>query len=209
MKYYYSIEKRASEKIIVKKSVFIAEAFPIGSAEDAEGFVAAKKKEFYDAAHNCYAYILGENEMRFSDDGEPQGTAGLPILSVLKKRNLNKILVVVTRYFGGIKLGAAGLVSAYSDACAGCLNGAEIKKYVLSDALNLSFDYSFIKAVDGVLSGFGENAGIISAEYSENVRYKIFIEEGLTLSLKDALKEKTNGAISIDDGEKGYRAISE
>ncbi|MDR2091486.1 MAG: YigZ family protein [Clostridiales bacterium] len=208
MKYYYSIESGTTEKTVIKKSVFIASAFPIESAEEAEIAVGRIKREYYDATHNCYAYIAGGNEARFSDDGEPQGTAGLPILSVLKKRGLNKILVIVTRYFGGVKLGAAGLVSAYSESALNVLNGADIKKYVYSSELKLRFDYSFINAADGVLKDFGENVKVCGAEYSENVLYSVFAAEDFCDSFKSALVERTNGLIAIEDGEKGYRALT-
>ena len=115
MQAYKTIATSETVEIIEKKSKFIAHVFPVQTQEEAEGHIQKLKKQYWDAAHNCYAYQLGEKSeiQRFSDDGEPQGTAGKPILEVLKGENLTNVLVVVTRYFGGTLLGTGGLVRAY------------------------------------------------------------------------------------------------
>ncbi|MDR1906408.1 MAG: YigZ family protein [Clostridiales bacterium] len=195
MKEYYSVDKKAIAKTTVKKSVFIAAVMPIEDVADAEYSIDCIKREYYDATHNCYAYIAGENEFRCGDDGEPQGTAGLPMLSVLKKRKLNKILSVVTRYFGGVKLGAAGLVAAYTKALLDCLDAAEIKKYVFCTVFRLKIDYSYIKAVDAVLKKF--NSRIVETIYTENVIYTVYAEEGLRGIIENAIIENTNGNAEI------------
>ena len=120
MKSYKTVEKATEARTEVRRSLFIASVSPAATAEEADTFVASVRAKYPDATHNCYAYIAGaENpSVRFSDDGEPGGTAGQPMLEVLKKRGLTAVAVVVTRYFGGIKLGAGGLVSAYTDSVA-------------------------------------------------------------------------------------------
>ena len=112
---FYSVDSIYEEIVVINKSKFITTLIPIESQEDAQKNIEIINKKYSDATHNCYAYISNEiaTEQRFSDDGEPQGTAGIPMLEVLKKRKMYMTLAVVTRYFGGIKLGAGGLVQAY------------------------------------------------------------------------------------------------
>ncbi len=118
MKPYQTLIRRASDEFVVNKSRFIGHGCPCASEEEALSFLAERRAEFRDASHNCYAYIVGENMgvMRYSDDGEPSGTAGMPIIEVLKARTVTNLCVVVTRYFGGVLLGAGGLVRAYAKA---------------------------------------------------------------------------------------------
>ncbi|MGI6701055.1 MAG: IMPACT family protein [Christensenellales bacterium] len=127
----------------VQKSKFIATCANVGNSTDAADFIARISKRYNDATHNCYAYIANPEgtEMKFSDAGEPQGTAGLPILEVIRKKGLSRTAVVVTRYFGGIKLGTGGLNKAYSKATTDCLNGALIADFMLSDYFRIITDY--------------------------------------------------------------------
>ena len=120
--------KRASDSFIVNKSRFIGHGAPVESEEEALGFLAEMRREYQDASHNCYAYIIGTNMgiMRYNDDGEPGGTAGMPIIEVMKARGVTNAIVVVTRYFGGILLGAGGLVRAYTQGAAMALNAAQV-----------------------------------------------------------------------------------
>lgn len=125
---YKTLMKRASDSFIVNKSRFIGHGAPVESEEEALGFLAEMRREYQDASHNCYAYIIGTNMgiMRYNDDGEPGGTAGMPIIEVMKARGVTNAIVVVTRYFGGILLGAGGLVRAYTQGAALALNAAQI-----------------------------------------------------------------------------------
>lgn len=125
---YKTIKKAAQDEFIVNKSRFIGYASPCQTEEEALAFLKLIRDKHRDATHNCYAYVIGENAgiMRYSDDGEPGGTAGLPMMEVLKKRGVVNCCVVVTRYFGGILLGAGGLVRAYSQGCAVALNAAQV-----------------------------------------------------------------------------------
>ena len=115
---YTTLKKQiTTEKQTIQKSVFMANVKGVDTVQEAREFYQEIAKKHYDATHNCYAYVV-DDKMKFSDDGEPQGTAGMPILQVIQKQNLNRVCVVVTRYFGGIKLGAGGLVRAYSSTAA-------------------------------------------------------------------------------------------
>lgn len=150
---YNSVVKECQNEIVINKSRFITTLIPIEDYDDAISKIKAIGKKFSDATHNCYAFISNTiaTEQRFSDDGEPQGTAGMPMLEVLKKRCIYMTLAVVTRYFGGIKLGANGLVGAYSRSVAECLDKAEIVENVYSEILSLRVDYSYYKKVVGYI----------------------------------------------------------
>ena len=128
MKPYKTLLKAASEEFIVNKSRFIGHGAPCETEEEALAFLGRMREQYKDANHNCYAYIIGANMgvMRYNDDGEPGGTAGMPIIEVMKARGVVDCAVVVTRYFGGVLLGAGGLVRAYSHTCALALNAAQV-----------------------------------------------------------------------------------
>ena len=139
-----------------KKSIFIASVFVVTSKEEAQERVDALNKKYADATHNCYAYVLRDGSYRkFSDDGEPSGTAGMPILNVIERLSLCNTLVVVTRYFGGIKLGAGGLVRAYSTAAADVLTKAGKSIYVKGSKGVIDVDYDNLALVERYLVGNG------------------------------------------------------
>ena len=151
MNNYKSVHKEGRDEIIINKSRFIGTACPVESEEEALEFIDRIKKEFKDATHNVYAYVIGENSniQRFSDDGEPSGTAGIPVLNVIKQENLRNVAVVVTRYFGGVLLGAGGLVRAYTKGAKIALDSG-----IIVDK-NLFYDVSF--KIDYTLLGKMEN----------------------------------------------------
>ena len=140
---YKTLKQAASDEFIVNKSRFIGYACPCQTEEEALSFLKQIREKHRDATHNCYAYVIGENAgiMRYSDDGEPGGTAGLPMMEVIKARQVVNCCVVVTRYFGGVLLGAGGLVRAYSHGCAIALNAAQVVKMQLSQRLLLDVPY--------------------------------------------------------------------
>ena len=184
---YFSVDSIYEETVVINKSKFITTLIPIESQEDAQKNIEIINKKYSDATHNCYAYISNEiaTEQRFSDDGEPQGTAGIPMLEVLKKRNVYMTLVVVTRYFGGIKLGAGGLVQAYSSSVANALNNAQIVENILSHNIEIETNYSVYKKLQEIVENnngqvndiiFGENvviSAIISLEDFKKAEEKI------------------------------------
>lgn len=144
MKEFKTIAHKGEFEQTITKSTFIGRAYAVSDENDVQNCLKEQKKEFSDARHHTWAYILGENSMnmRYSDDGEPQGTAGQPMLEVIKKRGLTDVLVVVTRYFGGVLLGAGGLARAYSSTAVGALNSAGEAKYVYSREIAVELEYN-------------------------------------------------------------------
>ncbi len=154
----------------IKRSEFIGKLVKVNSEEEAKSFINSVKKEHSLATHNCYAYIVyddGVERVRYSDDGEPQGTAGMPILNVLKNKGFYNVAVVVTRYFGGVKLGAGGLVRAYSEAAAGACNNAIVTRCVLCSKFRVDFSYENYKIFSNFkMPKYSKN---LSIEYSDKV----------------------------------------
>jgi len=173
VKQYYTIKQRARHEIIIQKSRFIGDAFHISCEQEALEKLQEVKSEFPDATHHCYAYVVAQETLsqRFNDDGEPSGTAGMPILQVIQSRGLKNVLVVVTRYFGGIKLGANGLVRAYSRAAVEVLNEAGTRRMVLSPSGVISVDYSYIGQVEYFLRQKGVH--LIDVKYSDKVTMQV------------------------------------
>ena len=172
---YKTIEENVSAEIVEKKSKFIANVFYIESKEEAEDIIKAQKKKYYNARHNCYAYrVLEENVIeRASDDGEPSGTAGGPMLNILAKQEMVNVLVIVTRYFGGILLGTGGLVKAYSEATKKALEKAEFTKIEEGFVYNVEIKYSDLERFKYFIKN--NEINIKKEEYIENVNLNIFV----------------------------------
>ncbi len=182
----------------VKGSRFIASVAPVATASGAMAFVEARREEFQGATHNCFAWRRGEgqDEMRAGDDGEPSGTAGRPILREIDGRRLTDVVVVVTRYFGGTKLGTGGLIRAYGGAAAAALDLAEVVERPVVETLRLRFDYESSGAIRGVLAAFGlEPAG---ADYGAEVRMEVAVPVEEKERLRKALRDATRGRIGIE-----------
>ena len=140
---YKTVDHRGSSEIEIKKSVFIGNAAPVSTEEEAIAFISEIKKTYPDARHNVYAYLLRENSaMRYSDDHEPQGSAGMPVLDVIRKSGITDVVVTVTRYFGGTLLGVGGLVRAYTDAAAEAVAAATPVEIILSAVISITCSYS-------------------------------------------------------------------
>ncbi len=167
-----SIKNNIENTTIINKSKFITKLYFINSLNEIDNILNEVSKEYKDATHVCFAYILNGKE-KCSDNGEPSGTAGMPILNVLKKNNLNNILAIVIRYFGGIKLGAGGLVRAYSNSITNALNLTEIISLTFGYLVELEFAYDQIKLVDYILN----DKKIISKEYNSNIIYKFYLDD--------------------------------
>ena len=168
----FNIGKPSREEIIEKKSRFIASVYPVFSKEEAEARLLEVKKEFWDATHNVYAYILPNNISKYSDDGEPQGTAGLPVYNVLSKKEIENVLVVITRYFGGTLLGKGGLIRAYTEATKKGLENADVFRVIEFSHINIKCEYN-IK--DRVLFFLDKNNIKYTPNYSEKVVFEINI----------------------------------
>ena len=166
----YTIKKNVTTEIIINKSRFIGILMPVDNIEDINNILNNIKNEYKDATHYCYAYII-DNTKRFNDDGEPGGTAGMPILNVIEQNNLNHVLIVVVRYFGGIKLGAGGLVRDYSKISSECIKQAKLA--ILEDGylVSIKLNYNNIKDVDNLL----KNEKIIDKSFMEDITYKVLI----------------------------------
>ncbi len=175
---FKTIEKQAEAIVIEKKSKFIANAFYVSSVEEAEEKLASIRKKYYDARHNCYAYRLIEEDMileRQSDDGEPSGTAGGPMLNILSHKNLANLLIVVTRYFGGILLGTGGLVKAYSQATEEVIDKANIIEKERGYIAEIITEYDIQKEIEYI---FEKNKiKVISKEYTDKITNLIEISE--------------------------------
>ncbi len=174
-KLYTTLAREASGELTEKKSVFIGYARPVKSEDEAIAFIAKIRKKHADARHNVYAYQLsGGGIARYSDDGEPQGTAGVPVLDVLKKSGADDCVIVVTRYFGGILLGAGGLVRAYSAAAKLAIDAAEVVTYESYTELKIASDYSSYQRIEAELPKFG--AIVDSTDFGGSITLKIAIK---------------------------------
>lgn len=168
----YSIKKDIENIYEIKKSKFITKLYRVNNIDEINKIFVELKKEYKDATHICYAYIVN-NQEKCSDNGEPSGTAGLPILNVLKKNELQNILAIVIRYFGGIKLGAGGLVRAYSNSVVETLKLTEKTKLTEGYLIDLEFSYDNVKLVDYMLN----DKTIISKEYNDSIIYKFYLNK--------------------------------
>lgn len=168
----YSIKDNIENTIEIKKSKFITKLYKVNNTNEINDILSNIINEYNDATHVCYGYIVNGYE-KCSDNGEPSGTAGLPILNVLKKKNLTSILAIVIRYFGGIKLGAGGLVRAYSNSITEALKLTTNIELIEGYLIELEFSYDQIKLVDYILN----NKNIIKKEYNDNVIYSFYLNE--------------------------------
>ena len=185
-----TIKKNVTNEIIINKSRFIAKLIKINNENDIKEKLDNLKIEYKDATHYCYAYIVG-NVKRFSDDGEPSGTAGMPILNVIESNNLTNILCVVIRYFGGIKLGAGGLVRAYTKVVVESLKETQIVTLAKGLNLKIEFTYDKLKTIDNIL----KNINIKYKEYDNNIIYEISITNDKYEEIK---KELETNSLNID-----------
>lgn len=193
MKEYITVKGYSRAEIEIKHSRFIASAKHVESREEAVEFLAKITKEFSDATHNCYAYVsdvLG-NEIKFSDNGEPSGTAGQPILDVITKIGLKQIIVVVTRYFGGIKLGAGGLVGAYSSSASKVVKQMPLVRMRPSKKIELAIPYTFAKKCENLPAGY--DGQIVEREYSSFVIAVVLLPNEKVDEMRSAFLDLTKG----------------
>lgn len=178
----YTIKNNSIKEIIIKNSKFITLLYKVYSLEDIKNTLINVKNLYPNATHYCYAYILN-NEKKSSDDGEPSGTAGTPILNILESNNLNYILTVVIRYFGGIKLGSSGLIRAYSRSVKETIKENTLTKLIEGININITFSWSNIKQIDYLL----KDQLINKKEYLDNITYNISIPINILDTLKNYL----------------------
>lgn len=187
----YYIQGKYENTIVIQKSKFIAEAYRVNSLEEIEQILVSVHKKYYDATHHCFAYRLNDTIQKMSDDGEPSKTAGAPILDVILKRNITNILLIVTRYFGGILLGAGGLVRAYSGAANAVLEKASFYKISLQNKFQLSCSYSSYQIILKAMKYIKiENTSFLSEVtilgYCKKELFSKLREDCYTYKIKDA-----------------------
>ena len=199
---YKTLKQAASDEFIVNKSRFIGYASPCRSEEEALAFLKTIREKHRDATHNCYAYVIGENAgvMRYSDDGEPGGTAGLPMMEVLKARSVVNCCVVVTRYFGGVLLGAGGLVRAYTKGCAIALDAAQVVVMQLSQKLLLDVPYPLWDRVSHAMKSL--------PVLIEDTQFGASVEATLLIRVKD-LTDVTQKLTALTDAKAEWLELEE
>ena len=198
---YKTIARRCEARFIENKSEFIGYLCPVQTEEQAVAFIEEIRAMHRKATHNCYAYILRDNNAaRHSDDGEPGGTAGVPIYEVLRKEGLTDVCCVVTRYFGGVLLGAGGLVRAYTKGAKDAVDAAQIKCMAEAVKLAVTVDYGLYGRLAQVFADF--DARVEDERFADNVRIVLHIRAENSQKLTDKLVDVCNGAVSVEEIEK-------
>ncbi len=203
-KEYFTVSGEATAELEEKKSRFIATVKPVTSEEDAYGFINGLKSKFWNATHNVYAYYICENQLfqKFSDDGEPSGTAGLPVLEAMKKLNVEDTVIVVTRYFGGTLLGAAGLVRAYGKCAAMGIEAAGIVKRQCCIEAGIALDYSLLGKIQAIIASKGYK--VKDTVYGQDVDIYVYVPVDEFDAFSELLTEATNARAFVYAGEKSY-----
>jgi len=193
---YITISEKASVELKIQRSKFIANAYPVNTPEESSEILNVIRKEYYDAKHHPFSFVLFEKDnFRYNDDGEPSGSSGKPIYDAINKYNLKNVLVVVTRYFGGIKLGVGGLKRAYFDAADECLKLCITKEVILKEKISLKFSYSHISAVMNYLEK--NKIHISENNSSEVVNLVCEVRLSDADNFKSDITEITNGTAEI------------
>lgn len=201
---YITVSKEISNEIEERKSKFIANVRPVSSEEEALCFIDSVKSKYWNATHNVYAYIIrNENEVqRFSDDGEPSGTAGIPVLEAIRKMNIVNAVVVITRYFGGIKLGAAGLVRTYGKCASQGLLKSGIVKMILCTQYNIKLDYTLLGKIQNFIAEKGYR--VLDTIYTHEVEIIALIPVDLTGAFETSVINLANAKITLEIGNFSY-----
>ncbi len=202
---YYTVKGYGEHEINIQKSRFIAYIQRAETEQEAQDFIQSIKKKHHDANHNCSAYLIGENDQiqKANDDGEPSGTAGVPILEVLKKRKLKNTVVVITRYFGGIKLGAGGLIRAYGTSTSEGLNAAGIVERKLMEIVVYRVNYSLLGKFENEIRN--SSYPLKAINYSDDVEFKVCVPVNERENFIEWVTDLSNGNIEIaETTEKEY-----
>lgn len=194
---YRTVKSPASDEYVVKRSRFIGTVRPVKTQEEANDFIREMKTKYWDATHNVSAYVLRDgNVRRYSDDNEPQGTAGMPTLDVLLKEELTDCAVVITRYFGGVLLGAGGLVRAYSHACKLAVDAGGIITMALCSVMEVTCDYNFYGKLNSLIP---ETGGVIEdTEFTDNVTIRFRLPSETVPAFQANLIDVSNGRFSAE-----------
>ncbi|WP_307472741.1 YigZ family protein [Cytobacillus purgationiresistens] len=202
--HYLTVQGYGEHEINIQRSRFIAYVSRAETEEEAQAFIQKMKKQNWDATHNCSAYLIGENDhiQKANDDGEPSGTAGVPILEVLKKKQLKDTVVVITRYFGGIKLGAGGLIRAYGKATSEGIRTTGIVERQLMRVMHTKVDYTFLGKLENELRSSVYT--IKDIHYSDLVEIETYTKEDESDTFSEWMVELTNGQATISQGDTLY-----
>ncbi|WP_424475335.1 YigZ family protein [Oceanobacillus kimchii] len=205
---YYTVKQQGMDEITIQKSRFIGYVKRVETEEEAQEFIQEIKKKHYNATHNCSAYMIGENDhiQKANDDGEPSGTAGVPILEVLKKKGLKDTAVVVTRYFGGIKLGAGGLIRAYGSTTSQAIKTTGIVKRQLMQGISVKVEYTLLGKLENELRQSTEFI-LDDIRYLENVEFIVFVKQGEESQLLSWITDITNDQAIIELRDTKYMEI--
>lgn len=204
---YFTVKKEGSDQIIIQKSRFIGYVKRVESEEAAQAFIQEIKKKHHDATHNCSAYMIGENDQiqKANDDGEPSGTAGVPILEVLKKQHLKDTAVVVTRYFGGIKLGAGGLIRAYGNTTSQAIQTTGVVKRQRMQGYSITVDYTLLGKLENVLRT--SDHILKSINYLEKVEFIVYVKISEEQKFLDWMVDLTSDTAIIEEKDTAYIEI--
>ncbi len=202
---YLTIKEQGECELIIQKSRFICHIARAEDEQSAQSFIAQIKKEHWNATHNCSSYLIGEKDefQKANDDGEPTGTAGVPMLEVLKKRQIKNVVVVVTRYFGGTKLGAGGLVRAYGGAVSNACDEIGIVERKLATIVHFTIQYSQLGKFENLLEQ--KNYQVVDKKFTEMVTLSVFVDQDSLPSFKAWITEISSGQVSCVEGEQKYR----
>ncbi|WP_339227316.1 YigZ family protein [Oceanobacillus sp. FSL K6-2867] len=207
LKSYLTVKKNGNDEIIIQKSRFIGYIRRVETEEAAQEFIQEIKKRHADAPHNCSAYIIGEHDQiqKANDDGEPSGTAGVPMLEVLKKQHLKDTAVVVTRYFGGIKLGAGGLIRAYGGTTSQAIKATGVVRRELMQGFSIMVDYTLLGKVENELRNSPHQLENIN--YMENVEFIVFVKKDEAEAFQKWIIDLTNDQAKIKTVDQKYIEI--
>jgi uncharacterized YigZ family protein len=207
LKQYYTVKAIGENEISIQRSRFISHIARAETEAVAQEFIQTIKKKHSDATHNCSAYLIGENDQiqKANDDGEPSGTAGVPILEVLKKRKLKDTVVVVTRYFGGIKLGAGGLIRAYGKSTSEGLDAVGIVERRLVQTIHVKIDYTWLGKIEKEIRA--SSYIIKEIHYLDIVELEVYVEDEQVQVFIDWMTELTNAQCNFTKGENVYLEV--
>lgn len=203
------IYKNGTDEIVEKKSRFIANVFKVESEEQAVDIINNMKKKFWDARHNCYAYIIGNNNevQKFSDDGEPSGTAGKPIMDIILSEKIHNCLIVVTRYFGGTLLGTGGLIRAYQEASKKGIAQSEVIDAIEGVSAYIDTDYNNMGKIQYICAE--QNVLIEDIEYTDKVHIKLLISKEYYMQFVHIITDRFSGNVEvIENGEQKYSKMA-
>lgn len=202
----YLVPTKASEaEFTEKRSTFIGHVWPVGTEDEARGHIEETKKKYHDARHNCWCYLIKDGPVRYSDDGEPQGTAGQPMLGVFQKEGVTNVCCVVTRYFGGVLLGAGGLVRAYTQAAKGALDAAGVSAVRRWVELAVECPYSFLERVKLVCAAQGGIVG--GTEYAAGVTVRVLLPGERAEEFRARVTELSAGGFTAVELGEVFRGV--